>query len=171
MPRSDYLRRTKPRVEVLRGWDPNEPTTFTQTVRASEAILSGQLISLAWNNTDSVYEWELGGGAGRIPYIAVQDSTDEDVLECGKLTGLSCAGKFEIETAYFTTGTYGVDTLLTWDGSTAGNVKPAAATNDIIGIVTRNHTTKSLDKINSNVEAGNEVISFFTNYQAVDALP
>lgn len=170
MPRSDYLRRTKPRVEVLRGWDPNEPTTFTQTVRASEAILSGQLISLNWNSTDSVYEWELGGGAGRIPYIAVQDSTDEDVLECGKLTGLSCAGKFEIETAYFTTGTYGVDKFLTWDGTT-GNVKVATEGDDIIGIVTRNHTTKSLNKINSNVEADNEVISFFTNYQAVDALP
>ena len=171
MPRSDYIRRTKPRVEVLRGWDPNEPSTFTQTVRASVTILSGQLISLAWNATDSVYEWALGGSAGRIPYIAVQDSADEDVVECGKLTGLSCAGKFEIETAYFTSGNYGVDTLLTWDSSTAGNVKPAAVNNDIIGIVTRNKTSKSLNDINSNVPSGTNVISFFTNYQAVDALP
>jgi hypothetical protein len=146
-------------VEVLRGWDPNEPSTFTQTVRAADTILSGQLISL------------LGGAAGRIPYIAVQDSSDEDVVECGKLTGLSCAGKFEIETAHYKTGeTYGVDTLLTWDGTT-GNVKPAAATNDIVGIVTRNRTTKSLNDINSNVPSGTTVISFFTNYQAVDALP
>lgn len=170
MPRSDYIRRAKPRVEVLRGWDPNEPTTFTQTARASETILSGQVISLAWDATDGVYEWELGSADNRIPYIAVQDDQDEDVLECGKLTGLSSAGKFEIETAYFTDDTYAVDTIVTYDGTT-GDITPAAADEDIMGYVTRNNGRKSLNKINSNVPSGSEVVSFYTAWQAVASLP
>jgi len=173
MPRSDYIRRAQPRVEVLRGWDPNEPTQFSQTVRVQSGVtvLSGQLVSLAWDATDSVYEWVLGGAAGRVPYIAVQDDQDEDVLECGKLTGLSCAGQFEIETPFFETGTYVNDTPLTWEGATAGNVDVAAAGEDILGWVTRNNGAKSLDGINSNVPTGSEVISFNTAWQAVSSLP
>ena len=171
MPRSDYIRRAKPRVEVLRGWDPNEPTTFQQTARASETILSGQLVHLAWDATDSVYEWVLGGTANKVPYIAIQDDQDEDVLECGKMTGLSCAGQFEIETAYFDDESYAADTPLGWDAGTAGNVCIATNGEDIIGWVTRNNGRKSLDRINSNVPTGSEVISFFTGWQAVAALP
>jgi hypothetical protein len=171
MPRSDYIRRAKPRVEVLRGWDPNEPTTFTQTARASETILSGQVIHLAWDAGDGVYEWVKGGAANKVPYIAVQDDQDEDVLECGKMTGLSCAGHFEIETAYFDDESFVVDSPLGWAAGTAGNVCIATAGEDILGWVTRNHGRKSLDKINSNVPSGSEVISFATRWQAVDALP
>ena len=171
MPRSDYNRRAKPRVEVLRGWDPNEPTTFMQTARASETILSGQLIHLAWDAGDSVYEWVLGGTAGKVPYIAIQDDQDEDVLECGKMTGLSCAGQFEIETAYFDDESFAVDTPLGWDAGTSGNVCIATVGEDIIGWVTRNNGRKSLDKINSNVPTGSEVISFATGWQAVASLP
>jgi len=167
MPRSDYIRRAKPRVEVLRGWNPNEPNTFTQTARAKsgETILSGQLMHLLWDSSDSVYEWVLGGLASTVPYIAVQDDQDEDVLECGAMTGLSCAGQFEIETAYFETGTYADSVPLTWEGATAGNVDVADTGEDIVGYVTRNSGQKSLDKVNSNVPAGSEVISFTTNFQ------
>jgi len=177
MPRSDYIRRAKPRVEVLRGWDPNEPSTFMQTARVKSGVtvLSGQVVSLKWDATDSVYEWYLGAdstgaAAGKVPYIAIQDDQDEDVLECGKLTGLSCAGEFEIETAYFTDDTYAVDVPLSYDGQ-SGDVTPAANGEDIIGWATRNNGRKSLDKINSNVPAGSEVISFQTAWQAVALLP
>lgn len=173
MPRSDYLRRTKPRVEVLRGWDPNEPTTFTQTFRVKSAvtILSGQVISEAWNATDSVYEWELGGAAGRVPSIAVQDGADEDVSEANGLTGLSCNGRFEIETAFLKAAqTWGVNKPVTYDGVT-GNIKVAVAGEDIMGWATRNHTTKSLNGINSGVPTDTVVVSFYTAWQAVAALP
>jgi hypothetical protein len=45
--------------------------------------------------------WVLGCAAGAEPYIAFADSTDTDVISAGLLVGLSCAGQFEIETAYF----------------------------------------------------------------------
>ncbi len=44
---------------------------------------------------------------------AVAHGGDFDVVECGKLTGLSCAGDFEIQTAAYKTGeTYTADTPL-----------------------------------------------------------
>jgi hypothetical protein len=62
------------------------------------------VITPRWNATDSVYEWAVGIGAvsNQYPiYFALQDSTDEDVLEAGNLVGLSCAGQFEIEVPFY----------------------------------------------------------------------
>lgn len=153
MPRSGLANtRTKPRVTVLRGFDPNAPMTLTQSlpaytgVSSSTGIYSGQLISAAWDSTKSSYAWVLGltGGTGAnasIPHIALQDIADQDVSEAGKLTGLSCAGQFEIQTAYYTgfnasTGKVGAAVIPS--ASVTGSVAVSSATGDVVlGYVTR----------------------------------
>ena len=157
MPQSGLINtRTKPRVTVLRGFDPNAPMTMTQSlpVAVSSGLgttgqKSGQVISSTWDPALGSYAWVLGltgaaltAGSNKVskntPFIALQDAADEDVIEAGKLTGLSCAGQFEIQTAYYTSGTYYVGSQLKADASTLGNVTLVSATGDIvIGQVTR----------------------------------
>jgi hypothetical protein len=103
-------RRTKPRVNVLRGYGGNEPTSLTYSAKpkTDEAIKSGMVISI-----DSNGEWVKGCAAGDVPYIAYHDQSDTDVLSSQLLLGLSCAGDFEIETGYFdNTDTYVRDDVL-----------------------------------------------------------
>jgi len=181
MPQFGQVYRTNPRVTVLRGYDPNEPTTLTQHAPVQEGITieSGQVISLSWNAVKGVDEWVLGCAPGVLPYIALQDynemigstgiGRDEDVIEAGKLTGLSCAGDFEIETAHFDSeGTYNVDTPLTFDGVTGDVTVGTLGVDTILGFVTRNHGVKNLDRINSGVD-NKDVISFQTNLTVVGA--
>lgn len=97
--------------------------------------------------------------------LAEKDSTDEDVIESGSLVGLSCAGKFELETPFFKSAeTYNVDVPLTYDGTT-GDVKPTTygSGDPIVGIVSRNRGTKSVKGTNSNVSSF-DVVSFNTNF-------
>ena len=100
-------RRTKPRVNVLRGYPGNESTSYTRSAKPklNEGIKSGQVISLDTNG-----QWILGCAQGHMPYIAFHDQSDPDVDSCGLLLGLSCAGDFVIETGYFdTTDTIAID--------------------------------------------------------------
>lgn len=142
MPQSGLINtRTKPRVTVLRGFDPNSPMTLTQSlpVATSATINSGQVIKEAWASSQGSYVFSTGysNTAGKIPFIALQDSADEDVTEAGKLTGLSCAGQFEIQTAYYNGSNIAVGDLLT-ASATAGDLTPSSATGQIIlGHVTR----------------------------------
>jgi hypothetical protein len=186
MPTFGTIKRQKPRLEVLRGYNPNEPHTFTQAVpvAADEEILSGQLITEVYSSGEDRYEWFLGvydtdgnpladstaiaaaaaGGTLAKVFVALQDSTDEDVLSAGNLVGLSCAGQFELESAFFAANvaaaaqTYNVDTPLTPCGndevdstvvpniSLKGFFKKGAYQdgNPLIGIVTRNRGLKDL---------------------------
>ena len=171
-------KRTKPRLQVLRGWDPMSPNTFTSTAAPGETIRSGQLVSKVWD-TDK-YEFVLGNAAGVAPVIAWSDSADMDVVESGILTGLSCTGNFELQTGYFGVDngasppvayTYNDGTPLTWSTATLGNVRPAASTEKIIGYVTRIHGPKQLvDAANAIwedstvVEANSKVIIFQTAF-------
>jgi len=94
----------KRRVHVLRGFNGVDPQTLTRVapVASGVTVYSGQVISL--NNTG---EWVLGQyQAGRTCYIALSNSADTDVVSCGKLPGLSCAGEFEIEMAWFDSGNF-----------------------------------------------------------------
>jgi hypothetical protein len=61
------------------------------------------------------------------------------VSEAGKLTGLSCAGQFEIQTAYYTTGaTAAFVGALVVPSSVTGSIAPSATTGQIIlGMITR----------------------------------
>ena len=136
------------------------------------------MISLVWVSANNQYEWALGCVAGLTPYIAYEDSTDADVVEAGKLTGLSCAGQFEIATPYFTAGTYKVDVKVTFDAAT-GNIKvwPAntvAAGEPVIGFVSRNFGTTdngvhNLAGVNSSATSL-DVVTFTTAYQALVGL-
>lgn len=137
MPTYGTYQRAKPRVRVRRGYTGNEPMQLSRSaaIATSVVIFSGQVISL-----NSSSQWILGCPAGKVPYIAFADSVDTDVVSSGKLLGLSCAGKYEIETAYYTTGgNFALDEL-PLIADTAGNVGNVAlasgmnATADIIGM-------------------------------------
>jgi hypothetical protein len=145
MPRSGLVNtRLKPRVTVLRGFDPNAPMTLTQSlpaytgVSSSTGIYSGQLISSAWDSAKNQHCWVLGmTGSVNTPYIALQDIADQDVSEAGKLTGLSCAGQFEIQTAYYTGSNIAVGSIVV-PSSTTGSIAPSSATGQLIlGSITR----------------------------------
>ena len=104
MPTFGHLKRDFPRLEVLRGFDPNEPRTQTAAyrVKSGQTILSGMVVTPTWNAADNVYEWTVGMESATAPvYFALQDSADADVLEAGNLVGLSCAGQFELQTAFY----------------------------------------------------------------------
>jgi hypothetical protein len=145
MPRSGLVNtRLKPRVTVLRGFDPNAPMTLTQSlpaytgVSSSTGIYSGQLISSAWDSSKNQHCWVLGmTGSVNTPYIALQDIADQDVSEAGKLTGLSCAGQFEIQTAYYSGSNISVGAIVV-PSATAGSIAPSSATGQLIlGSITR----------------------------------
>lgn len=140
MPRSGLVNtRVKPRVTVLRGFDPNAPMTLTQSlpVKSGQTILSGQLVSSSWDSSVNQHVWSLGPGTNATPHIALQDGADQDVSEAGKLTGLSCAGQFEIQTAYYTGSNIAVGALVV-PSSTTGSIAPTSATGQLIlGMVTR----------------------------------
>ena len=188
MPQYGTIKRVKPRVVVLRGFNPQEPFQLSQAapVASGVTILSGQVISLAWNSTLSQYEWVLGvATTGATPYIALNDSADYDVVEAGKLPGLSSAGKFEIRTPFYKAAdaaNFVVDAPVTYDGVT-GDIKlwvqnTTAAGQAIIGFVTRNHGVETLSSVGAGSPAigGNNgvdssatspitTVTFTTNYQ------
>lgn len=177
---SDYYKRTKRRVYVLRGFDGCEPSTFTRQAAVKDGVTvgSGQVISL-----DSNGEWILGAPAGKTPYIALSDSVDTDVNSSGLLPALSCAGKFEIETAYYT-----VDSTLVGEDipviaataeANAGDITDGATdgTADIIGFTSRGglhdlnapaENGNSGPKVEVNATDGN-VVTFITNWQPLNA--
>ena len=129
-----WYSRTKPRVNVLRGFHGNESLglTFSAAVTAGVTIKSGQVISLVAG------KWVLGAGWDKTPYIAYSDSTDTDVISSGKLLGLSCSGDYEIETAYIATGTYNQDTpVKAAVGADVGSLTVAVHGDAIIGYCTR----------------------------------
>jgi hypothetical protein len=107
-------------------------------VSSSKGIYSGQLISSAWDSSKNQHCWVLGmTGSVNTPYIALQDIADQDVSEAGKLTGLSCAGQFEIQTAYYTGSTIAVGAIVV-PSSTTGSIAPSSGTGQLIlGSITR----------------------------------
>lgn len=156
------IKRTKPRLTVLRGYPGNEPTSLTQgaPVKEGVTIKSGQVIQLAWVSANNRYEWELGCSGTLIPYFAEKDSTDEDVISAGSLTGLSSLGKYELQTAFYKSGdTYNNDVPLTFDGVT-GDVKATTygSGEPILGVVTRIRGAKNLKGVDSSASNLNVII-------------
>lgn len=118
-----YYLKKYPSVQILRGWDPQEPTTLaTSHPIATDAageflndIADGQIISLNQSGTAWVLGVEDNPTVAQINSIAIaQDSSDLwDVQDAyntwdhdttntvGSLVGLSCTGKFRIATPYF----------------------------------------------------------------------
>ena len=166
MPTYGTIKRAKVSVEVLRGYDPMETTTLTQSYPVADGVTikSGQVIYADWSAENNRYEWKNGCAAGHTPFIALEDSTAEDVISAGKLPGLSCAGKFEIQTGYYKAdgGDYFNDQPLTYDGTT-GDLKVATNADVVLGSVTRIHGPISLKGKNSSAVNLN-VIIFTTGF-------
>lgn len=114
--------RANARLRVLRGWDPNVPNHLARRAPIAEGvtILSGQVVSLKYQNSQE--EFILGVDAVTdLPYFAVQDSDDFDVIASGGLTGLSCLDNLELQTAFFKASpspAYGSQVALMADGTT-----------------------------------------------------
>jgi hypothetical protein len=104
MPAAGYgtAQRTKPRIKVLRGWDPNNPTkrSVHAPVATGTTIESGQVCSLVL--VGGVPTWNLGVASNAtIPYFAYEDSTDTVVSASGGLTGLCSLDSIELQTPWF----------------------------------------------------------------------
>ena len=135
--------RLKPRVEVLRGYQPEnfDAQMARYPVAEGELILSGMHITPKWNAVNDRYEWVIGFDDSSLDhYVALEDHDDPDVLQAGVLPALSCAGQYEIQTPYFKADdVYQVGDKVTFDADT-GNVKKFTGnvgTADILGVVTR----------------------------------
>ncbi len=168
------VQRTTPRLVVLRGWDPNEPTTLTRSLRVKSGVTikSGQCISALWNSSDAVYEWVLGKDSGAdLCYIATKDSADFDVISADSLTALSCAGKFEVQTAFYKTGDTYIDGAFVGPDGTTGNFKVVEknSADTILGVITSQHALQDIKSINSGVTPDVNgtvlVLQFSTHYQ------
>lgn len=135
MPKHGHSTLAKPELQVLRGYDPNEPTKFSaaEVPKTDEAIKSGMVISKSYE--DGGYVWIKGGQAGATPYMALENQDDFDIQESGTLPGLSCAGEFVFATGYYKDGdVYNDGTFLTYDAAT-GNIKVASTGDVILGKV------------------------------------
>lgn len=125
-------------------------------VQDGQDIKEGQVISVVKNTVDQRLEFIRGfdadidaGGPdtklskGNLIMIAYQNSDDGDVLNSGKLTGLSSVGGFEISTAYFDeSSTYEVGDLVIPDATT-GNLIPVKFNDD--GTVSSDTSMFSVD--------------------------
>jgi hypothetical protein len=174
--------RAYPRVSVLRGYNPNQPTTLQRAfgIKTGVTILSGQLISTYWNSTLLVYQWDLGVGtaANDLCYVALKDSADPDVVASGSLPALSCAGDFEIQTPFFNVSSpssYIDGAYLVADGVTGNLIvstlaSATAAAKAILGVVTRNNGLLDIGAFDSGVTPAASapfvpVIDFITRFQ------
>lgn len=120
-------------------------------VADGQEILPGQVISVLKNTAKNRLEFIRGFDVklsasssdeklsiGDLLYVARQASTDGDVLNSGKLTGLSSVGGFELSTSHFDASkSYNIGDYLVPDGLT-GNLIP-------IPSVTSEFTENALD--------------------------
>jgi hypothetical protein len=150
--------RLAPRVNVLSGYWGNEPFSRKRSapVTSGVTIQSGQVISLVSG------QWVLGAATGLEPYIAFHDSSDTDVVSSGLLLGLSCAGQFDIETAWFdNTKTYTDSSPLV--AATGGSSTALAAPlTGALGAVTLGSSTAQ-DIIGFAVNGGRQATGSSTN--------
>ena len=149
-----YYQAPFPKGQVLRGWDPQNPTKQTTALPVEkvgskpELIYSGQIIS-----STAAGKWTKGvpTGATKFALAFAQDSShDFNVINAGTLVGLSLTDSYTFATPFFRQNTgdaYTVGTRLTWcaatdsvaQGGTAGDamgyIKPAGADDVVIGVV------------------------------------
>jgi hypothetical protein len=133
--------RAKPQLEILSGVAPTVTSTGNPLrqlpVASGVTILSGEVMSPSWNAGLQRYEWVLGGTAGEPAYLAVTDSTAQDVIEADKLSGAPLSGNFEVQTPYYKAAdaaNFIEKAPITIDGNT-GDIKLAASGDYIYGFV------------------------------------
>lgn len=141
--------RLRPRINVPRGYTGNEPQSLTRSapldasgLDGSVPVYSGQPI--VFNGSSRIFEKAVSGTPGAKVYFALQDGLDTDVQSCGKITGFSALGDFEIETPWVdhasTPGLAIGDPLMVAANDGEGNahelVKHAGDASLIVGYVT-----------------------------------
>lgn len=99
------FQREFPRGQVLRGWDPQNPTTRTISLpvaadnAADGLIWKGQIISISADGT----QWVKGASTATNSIVAVAnaDTLEDDVQASGSLLGLQCSGQYRFATPFF----------------------------------------------------------------------
>ena len=150
-----YYQAPYPKGQVLRGWDPQNPTKQTTALPVNkdgskpERIYSGQIIS---SGNDGKWTKGVPSTATKFTLAFAQDSShDFNVINAGTLVGLSLTDSYTFATPFFrqnTSDAYTVGTRLTWCTSTdtitgngtageaVGYIKPVtSATEVVIGVV------------------------------------
>ena len=99
--------RAKLPVQVLRGFYPTEPnklSSLAEPVNATD-IKSGMAIVKnndgKWVRAAAADSQFARGATPKSIYIALTDADALDVQAAGKLVGLDCSDKFELQTGYF----------------------------------------------------------------------
>jgi len=127
--------RAKVPMQVIRGFSPTEPYKLSSLapVKDGEEIYSGMLIvkdAGEFRSTDAADSDALVSF-----FLALHDYDSHDVQAAGGLVGLDCSDDYEVQTGYYTAGSYLVDDPLA--AGADGKVAPAAANDVIIGYVTK----------------------------------
>jgi hypothetical protein len=147
--------RDKLPLQVLTGFFPTEPVKLSSLAPCidGEAIKSGMAIVKGTGTIGGISAqvgWKKAAAADAISsksvYIALQDQDDMSVQASGKLVGLDCSDKFEVQTGYYyTTTDWAVDDAITVgiDGSSnkgffvkAVNTTDGGAGDYIVGRIT-----------------------------------
>ena len=127
-------KRDKPRVNVLRGYPGNETTALTRSLPFAVGIKSGQAIAVGAGGNAGKWVLATKSHAANKVFIAYHDSSDPDVISCGKLLGFSALGGFELETGYYN-GTIADGDAITLSG-TAGELTAQGGSDPVIGYAT-----------------------------------
>lgn len=139
------------RLTIHRGGTGNRPDRLSASypVGTGETILSGMLMTVERDTINGRNVWVKGTGSGATGvgaqsnsyYIAVDDSTDGDVLASGSLQGLSVRGDYELSTSQFVGTSFKVgDCLTPASGDDDGKLKVTTTRGDIvIGHVVKNY--------------------------------
>ena len=97
-------KREYPRGYVMRGWDPQNPSTLTSALPVAVDPDTAQLYDIqpgmviSTNSTGDA--WQLGGTGSLI--AVAQDGVERwDVMAADSLVGLLCSGKFRFATPFF----------------------------------------------------------------------
>ena len=97
-------KREYPRGYVMRGWDPQNPSTLTSALPVAVDPDTAQLYDIQpgmviSTDTDGK-SWKLGGTGSLI--AVAQDGVERwDVMAADSLVGLLCSGKFRFATPFF----------------------------------------------------------------------
>jgi hypothetical protein len=144
-------------LRIVRGYQGQE-TSFNQEsapVYTGVTIKSGMVMSLHYDSTKEAYAWKPGVVAGAPAYIAINDSTDSDVVAADRFIGISLTNpNLVFESGWFVTGTAGdwdanaaISAYAHDDGTEAnrGKFKIAASGNMILGTLQPPHRNGLLD--------------------------
>lgn len=125
-------KREYPRGYVMRGWDPQNPTTLSSalpvvkdTTGMPDEIQPGMIIS---TNAEG-NAWKLGApeNANGALIAFAQDGVERwDVMAADSLVGLLCSGKFRFATPFFARYKKATSTVTTGEGGVITAYNPSA---------------------------------------------